>query len=168
MSTSEIQAILAARARRYREGLADDDVRTDRVEMALFRRAGSAYGVPIARLSSIHRAATLTSLPGLSGAVKGLANVRGRLVAVHDLGSFAKEPHPLGEELWLLVCGGRASGVALLADGVDEVRSIDVSRLAEPPLSLSSIRGCFVGFDPSGVGYVDLDQLLLTPAFFQA
>lgn len=162
------RAVLEQRALRYRHRLGGDEAPADTIDVVVFERGGALYGVPITSLSAIRRAASLTLLPGLSPAVKGLANVQGRLVAVHDIGSFAKAPRPLGAEIWLLLCRGAGAGVALLADDVHGVRSVVPSQLAPPPVSLDSIRDCFIGFGEDGVAYLDLPRLLSNDDFFHA
>ena len=164
---SDDRQVLAERAARYRAAVSDGPAERG-LEMVLFQRCGARYGVPITALSGIHRVAGITRLPGLSPVVKGLANVQGRLVAVHDIGSFAKASREPGDELWLLVDHGEAASVALLADAVDGVRRVSSDDLREPPLSLEAIRDCFTGFDADGVGYLSLQRLLHNQDFFSA
>ena len=161
------QTLLEARAARYRLDAAPVDA-SRATDMVVFERAGARYGVPIAALSGIHRLDSFTPLPGMTRAVKGLANVQGQLVAVHDLGSFAKPPRPPGAEIWLLVCQGSSSPLALLADDVDGVRSVAVDQLGAPPISLDAVRDCFAGFGEDGVGFLDLAHLLEHDEFFKA
>lgn len=164
----ETRRILEQRARRYRHVLDADEAAASTTDMVVFERAGAPYGLPIVRLAAIHRLDSITLLPGLSPVIKGLANVAGSLVAVHDIGSFAKEAQPLGAEIWLLVCRGVGDGVALLADDVAGVRPVASAQLKAPPVALESVRDCFLGIGQDDVAYLDLPRLLLHDDFFKA
>ncbi len=159
--------VLEARALRYRQRL-DQDEAVQTTDMVVFERGGGLYGTAITELRGIHRPSQLSLLPGISPTVKGLANVQGRIVAVHDVGSFAKEPRPVGPEPWLLLCADAGDGIALLADDVRGVRSVAISQLRAPPVSLDSVRDCFIGFGKDGVAYLDIPRLLLNDGFFKA
>lgn len=167
------RAVLAERAQRYREPSSESsaiglDGAEQRLAMVLFERAGARYGVPLDALEGLQRSAGITPLPGVSPVIKGLEKVRGRIVAVHDLGAFGKTPHPIGGRAWLLIGRDQAASLALLADDIEGVELIHRHELREAPIALGDRRGCFLGFGEDGVAYLDFDALIAHAPFFRA
>jgi twitching motility protein PilI len=60
-----------------------------------FGLAGNQYVVPIDEVAEILNVPRFTQVPGVQGWVKGLANVRGRLMPVLDLIDFLKTTSPV-------------------------------------------------------------------------
>ena len=50
-----------------------------------FRLAGRAFALPVSHVRGVHRAGQITPLPTSPAAVRGLTNLRGRVIAVIDL-----------------------------------------------------------------------------------
>lgn len=84
-------ALLQDIAKRCRSHAADLPSRVEAVEYwrgVGFILAGKRYVAPMSDVSEILTAPKLTQVPGVKHWVKGVANVRGRLVPVMDLASF--------------------------------------------------------------------------------
>jgi purine-binding chemotaxis protein CheW len=168
---ADVRALLRSRAARYRaapvvSGSAAAD--EGHVAMVVFERCGARYGIALDALEVLQRARAITRLPGVSPVIQGLERVRGRVVAVHDLGCFGRPPQALGGGGWLLVGRGVAASVALLADDVDGVRIIDPTLLRAPPISLAGRRSCYLGFDEHGTAFLDFERLVQNEDFFHA
>jgi purine-binding chemotaxis protein CheW len=63
---------------------------------------GSTYAMPVAAVREIVRLPAVTRVPGLPAFVTGLANVRGRVLAVLDLRPLLQLQAPRGERLVIL------------------------------------------------------------------
>jgi purine-binding chemotaxis protein CheW len=63
---------------------------------------GSTYAMPVAAVREIVRLPEVTRVPGLPAFVTGLANVRGRVLAVLDLRPLLHLQAPKGERLVIL------------------------------------------------------------------
>lgn len=50
-----------------------------------FHLAGRAFALPVTHVRGVHRAGHITPLPGSPAAVRGLTNLRGRVIPVIDL-----------------------------------------------------------------------------------
>lgn len=138
-------------------------------EMIFFERGQTSYALPIEALAEVRLVQAVTSLPGISPVLKGLTNIRGRLVAVHDLGAWTHgSAMSFGDEIWLLIGYGHADRVALLADAVTGIRAVLPAEIRPTPASLGERRTCFLGASSQGVLLLDLEGLLQNRGFFYA
>jgi purine-binding chemotaxis protein CheW len=68
----------------------------------LVRIGGSSYALPVASVREVVRLPPVTRVPGLPAFVAGLANVRGRVLAVLDLRPLLRLDGPRGDRLVIL------------------------------------------------------------------
>lgn len=104
-------------------------------EVVLVRLGGCRYALPMPAVAEVGRPPSLTRVPGLPAWIAGVANWRGRVLAVLDLRSLlAAEATPLdrGGRLVVLNLDGHTAG--LLTDGVDGTTVLDHDAL-EPVLA---------------------------------
>jgi len=104
-------------------------------EVVLVRLGGCRYALPMPAVAEVGRPPSLTRVPGLPAWVSGVANWRGRVLAVLDLRPLLEaEVMPLdrGGRLVVLTLDGRTAG--LLTDGVDGTTVLDHEAL-EPVLA---------------------------------
>jgi purine-binding chemotaxis protein CheW len=105
---------------------------------------GSTYAIPVAAVREIVRLPAVTRVPGLPAFVKGLANVRGRVLAVLDLRPLLQLDAAKGERLVILdrAPGGPATGaggsgargvVGLIVDEALELVALPESGLEPLP-----------------------------------
>ena len=78
------------------------DATAARADVMLVRVAGASYALPVAAVREIVRLPPVTRVPGLPAFVAGLANVRGRVLAVIDLRPLLRLDAPRGERLVIL------------------------------------------------------------------
>lgn len=82
-------------------------------DVMLVRLAGASYAVPVGAVREIVRLPPITRVPGLPAFVAGLANVRGRVLAVIDLRPLLRLEAPRGGRLVILDGTGAAVGSAV-------------------------------------------------------
>jgi len=135
-----------------------------RPDLVIVRLGGCRYALPMASIAEVGRPPGLTRVPGLPGWVAGVANWRGRVLAVLDLRSL------LGEQAWGLDRRGRLVVVAhlgvrvgLLVESVSGARVVD-SGAVEPVLAhLQPAAGALLAgqvTDEQGpFGVLDLDAV---------
>lgn len=88
-------------------------------ELVLVRFGGGRYGVPMAAVDEVGRPPVLTRVPGLPAWVAGVANWRGRVLAVLDLRSLLTEEHEkLDRRARLVVLSHAGIRVGLLVEAV--------------------------------------------------
>ncbi len=110
----------------------------------MVRIAGGRYAVAMDRVAEVGRPPRLTRVPGLPGWVLGLANWRGRVLAVLDLAEMLGGPPSatgtagtaaVGQQPGrLLVLADGAARVGLLTDGVDGAARLDAAACPPPVL----------------------------------
>jgi purine-binding chemotaxis protein CheW len=100
----------------------------------LFRVAEGEYALPAAEVLQLESFEGATRVPGTSGYVEGLVQVRGRVVPVVDLRARFGLPaagRTLESRVVVVERGGRT--VALLADSAREVVRLDPAEFQPPP-----------------------------------
>ena len=107
-------------------------------ELVVVRLGGDRYALPMASVGEVGRPPSLTRVPGLPGWVAGVANWRGRVLAVLDLrplvGAPAGELDRRGRVL-VLSAGGLRAGLL-----VEQVVGTIVSAPAQVEPVLASLR----------------------------
>lgn len=83
-----------------------------------FRLAGQELAVPIARVQEVLRAMPVTRLPAAPAHVKGMLNLRGRVVPMIDLGGIMDFSGARGEDRFIIVCRCRGMLVGLLVEAL--------------------------------------------------
>ncbi len=104
-------------------------------EVVIVRLGGCRYALPMPSVAEVGRPPSLTRVPGLPGWVAGVANWRGRVLAVLDLRPLlGAAPDPLDRRGRLVVLSRAGVGVGLLTEGVEGTLMCDPDAL-EPALA---------------------------------
>jgi purine-binding chemotaxis protein CheW len=137
-------------------------------EVVVVRLGGSRYALPMSAVAEVGRPPALTRVPGLPAWVGGVANWRGRVLAVLDLRSLLAAPvGDAGRHARLAVLNRNGVPVGLLTDGVEGTLLLDAEQV-EPSLSHlpGSAAELLVGqfTDAQGpCGVLDLDAVFRLP-----
>ena len=114
-------------------------------ELVLVRLAGCRYALPMAAVAEVGRPPGLTRVPGLPEWVAGVANWRGRVLAVLDLRSLlAADAGHLGRRGRLVVLAQDGIRVGLLVESVTGGAEIDPTVLEQPLASLPASAGALL------------------------
>jgi len=114
--------------------------------LATFFLAGEEYGVDVRLVQEIIRLSEITQVPRSPGFVKGVINLRGRIVPVVDL----KRKLGLGEvderarPARIVVAKLRDRLVGLLVDGASQVLKVPVSTIEGAPEEVVSIDANYI------------------------
>jgi chemotaxis signal transduction protein len=104
-------------------------------EHVVVRLGGSRYALPMECVAEVGRPPGLTRVPGLPGWLAGVANWRGRVLAVLDLRPLLAAPGaPLDRRARLVVLGRGGVPVGLLTEGVEGTYLLDDEQV-EPSLA---------------------------------
>lgn len=113
-----------------------------------FELAGEVYGIEILRIREIIGVMTITPIPNSPYGVKGVINLRGKIVPVVDLRVKFGMPETAYTERTCVIVIDRAGGklTGLIVDAVSEVAQIPAAEIEPPPamgdgLDTSSLRG---------------------------
>jgi purine-binding chemotaxis protein CheW len=127
-----------------------------------FTLEDNVYGLQIRFVTEIIGIQTATKVPETPDYVKGIINLRGRIIPLIDVRlKFGKEEIEYNERTCIIVIDVESVAVGLIVDKVDDVLTLDDSQIAAPPRSGS------VGFENryiEGIGKVEDIVILLLDA----
>jgi purine-binding chemotaxis protein CheW len=104
-------------------------------EVVVVRLGGSRYALPMDCVAEVGRPPSLTRVPGVPGWLAGVANWRGRVLAVLDLRPLLTAPVvPLDRRARLVVLHRANVPVGLLTEGVEGTHLLDDEQV-EPALA---------------------------------
>ena len=96
------------------------------------------YGVSLALVLEILQIQNITKMPQVAPHVKGIVNLRGKVVPVVDVRlKFNLPEKPYDNKSCIIVLELHDTHVGLIVDSVFEVATLEHSRLAAPPSSNS-------------------------------
>jgi purine-binding chemotaxis protein CheW len=105
----------------------------------MLRLGGARYAVGMSAVAEVGRLPKLTRVPGTPIWLSGVANWRGRILAVLDVRPLMGAPiTPTGSLGRLVVLTEDNVTVGLLTEGVQGVVECDVDRIDPPPMSLDA------------------------------
>ncbi|GAC1445281.1 MAG: hypothetical protein NVSMB55_25490 [Mycobacteriales bacterium] len=133
-------------------------------QFVVVRLGGSRYALPMPAVAEVGRPPAMTRVPGLPGWVAGVANWRGRVLAVLDLRPLlSAEPRPLDRRGRLVVLTRNAMTAGLLTEGVEGTCGLDPEGIEPALANLPTITGaliCGQVTDPRGpLGVLDLEAV---------
>jgi purine-binding chemotaxis protein CheW len=137
----------------------------DGLEALLFGLGGERYAFATDQVREVRPLADITVLPGMPSFVAGLANVRGRIVCVLDLGPLFGVQRPDGAAQSLVVLSCARGDVAVLATDRPSACVLPVADFGELPIGTSAgLDPAFVrGVTPDLVIVLDAERLLSDP-----
>ncbi|HYG62460.1 MAG TPA: chemotaxis protein CheW [Thermoanaerobaculia bacterium] len=143
-----------------------DEAREDPETWVTFDLSGEVYGLPVARIEEVLRVTAITRVPHAPTPVRGITNMRGRVLAVVDLRvRLGLPPAPIDAQSRILVVSSRERSIGLLADAARQVIKILPSSVQPPPTDVVTSRSDFiVGVVRAGetlVILLDIDRVLL-------
>jgi len=131
-----------------------------------FRLAGEAYALPVASVLEILRVAGITRVPHAPPVIRGVTNMRGKVLPVIDLRvRLAMDAAPVTSSSRILVATSRGRLLGLLVDAVEQVERIDRNAVQPPPPDVMTAQSDYiVGVSQNGdrlVVLLDVDLVLL-------
>lgn len=159
------QTVLRARARELaRPPVVEQHEATGR-QVVEFALAHERYAIEAAYVREALPFEDLTPLPCAPAFVRGLVNVRGRILPVIDLKRFLGLPDPgIGDLHRILVVSAANLEFGLLADVVIGIRPLSSAALQPIPAALGAAHGdYFRGVTSDRVALLDAVRLLSDP-----
>lgn len=166
MTEMEAAAILRARARALaRPSDEDAPESATLLDLLEFRLAEERYAVETRHVREVYPLKDLTPLPGTPPFVRGIVNVRGRILPVVDLKKFFDLPEQGLTDLHrIIVVEGNDLTLGLLADAVVGVRSVPAGSLQPSLPTLTGIRSDYLkGVTAERLVVLDVDRILADP-----
>lgn len=157
--------ILRARAKALAVAPAVTSAAGASLELLEFRLAHERYAVETRQVREVYPLKELTPLPCTPAFVRGIVNVRGRMLPVFDLKKFFDLPEKGLTDLHrIIIVQRRDLELGLLADSIVGVRPVSVDALQPALPTLNGIRSDYLkGLLPEGVVVLDLARMLSDP-----
>ncbi|MEX2415021.1 MAG: chemotaxis protein CheW [Paenibacillaceae bacterium] len=92
------------------------------------------YGIEIKFVTEIVGIQAITPIPGIPEYIKGIINLRGKIIPVMDVRlRFKKEPKAYNDRTCIVVIDIKEVTIGLIVDSVSEVISISDENIISPP-----------------------------------
>ncbi|QHQ62752.1 chemotaxis protein CheW [Anaerocolumna sedimenticola] len=99
-----------------------------------FSLGKESYGIEIQYVMEIIGIQSITEIPELPDYVKGIINLRGKIIPVMDVRlRFKKEAKSYNDRTCIIVVDIKNISIGLIVDGVSEVLTIPEQEIVDPP-----------------------------------
>jgi purine-binding chemotaxis protein CheW len=110
-----------------------------------FQLAGEGYGIEIRYVTEIIGIQKITEVPDMPDFVRGMINLRGKVIPVMDVRTrFRLPPQEYHERTCIIVVDINESAVGLVVDEVREVADIPEAQIEAPPASASGMGSRYI------------------------
>jgi len=107
---------------------------TQKGRFLTFQLGKESYGIEIRHVTEIIGIQPITEVPELPEYIKGIINLRGKIIPVMDVRlRFKKEPREYNDRTCVIVIDIQDVSIGLIVDTVSEVLSIPDENIVEPP-----------------------------------
>ncbi len=140
----------------YDEEIGGED--TQKGKFLTFAIGEECYGIEISYVTEIIGIQPITAVPEVPRYVKGIINLRGKIIPVIDIRlKFRKEAVPYDDRTCIVVVDIEELSVGLIVDNVAEVIDIPDENIVLPPDSKTGFHNRYI----KGIGKVEDDVKLL-------
>ena len=116
------------------EDLYDEDEDAQKDKFLTFRVGEEDYGIDIRYVTEIIGIQKITEVPDMPGFVKGVINLRGKVIPVMDVRTrFSLESREYDDRTCIMVVNINDLSIGLIVDRVIEVMDIPESHIEPPP-----------------------------------
>ena len=116
------------------EDLMLEEEDTQRGKYLTFSLGSEFYGIEIKHVTEIIGIQPVTEIPELPEHIKGIINLRGKIIPVMDVRlRFKKPPKEYNDRTCVVVIDIKDVSVGLIVDSVSEVLSINEGDIVSPP-----------------------------------
>jgi len=160
-----VAKVLKERARALARPAATAASAADELELLELRVADERYAIETRFVSEVHPLRDLTPLPGTPAFVRGIVNLRGRIVPVYDLRRIFSLPEQGITDLHRIVLLENSDlELGLLVDVVTGVRRLARSALSSPPTTVSAIAAEYLeGVSEERLVVLNIERILNDP-----
>ena len=110
----------------------DDDNQSNKYLM--FNLGSEEYGIDITRITAIEELPQITTIPDMPNFVKGVINLRGKVIPAVDLRlRFGLEEREYDDRTCIIIVSVDESTIGLIVDIVSEVHEIEKNDIGPPP-----------------------------------
>ena len=137
--------------------LLDQEEDTQKGKFLTFILGSESYGIEIKHVTEIIGIQSITEVPELPEYIRGIINLRGKIIPVMDVRLRFKKPfREYNDRTCTIVVDIKDVSIGLIVDGVSEVISIPDSEIVAPP-DLSKGGNRYI----KGIGKIGSNVMLL-------
>ena len=148
--------------------MADDkikDTTTQTLEFSTFYVGGALCGINILNIQEINKNFDITQVPQAADYVKGILNLRGRIVTIIDLGAkLGLEPVTESKDNRNIIVNSEDEHIGLLVDAISDVVSAGQDDIEPSPSNIGGIKGKFfqgvLKTEKLLIGILNIDEVL--------
>lgn len=141
----------------FEEELFEEEEDTQKGKFLIFSIGNEFYGIEIMYVTEIIGIQEITEIPELPNYIKGIINLRGKIIPVMDVRlRFKKETRDYNDRTCIVVVDMKDISIGLIVDSVSEVISIDDENIVPPP-ELNKVTNRYI----KGIGKVSGDVKLI-------
>jgi purine-binding chemotaxis protein CheW len=138
--------------------LQEQEEDTRKGKFLTFSLGSEFYGIEIEYVTEIIAIQPITEIPQLPEYVKGIINLRGKIIPVMDVRlRFKKEPKEYNDRTCVVVVEIKDIYIGLIVDSVSEVLSIQEQNIVPPPAVNKGQQNRYI----KGIGKVENDVKLI-------
>lgn len=139
------------------------------LQISTFYVGDVLYGIDINRVQEINKLSDITSVPLAPAFVRGVVNLRGRIVTIIDLGyKLTKKPIEDSADTKNIIVESKGEYIGLMVDRIWDVVQTEADALSPPPANIGGVQGkLFKGViqrDRELVGILDIERILTEEA----
>lgn len=108
-------------------------------QFVIFTLAEGTYGIDISKVREIITLQTITKVPGTTGVIEGIINLRGYVIPIFDVRKkFNLQELEQSNNTRIMVVDVKENTLGIIVDGVSEVLRIPVELIESPSTMLSA------------------------------
>ncbi|EXJ13844.1 chemotaxis protein CheW [Imhoffiella purpurea] len=121
----------------------------EKAQYLIFNLRGEPFAIPLLGVKEIIEYGSVTHIPNMPVFIRGVINLRGRVVPVIDLAArFGEPPTTVGERTCVVIVElqdeAGINDMGIVVDGVNAVSDIPASEIEPPPRFGAKIRVDFI------------------------
>jgi purine-binding chemotaxis protein CheW len=162
------EQVLKDRAKRLAKPLKIKRDGAEGLNILEFKIAQESYGIELAHIRMIHPLSRPTFLPGTPGFIRGIINVRGKIVSIVDLKTFfdLASQEPAGQPQ-VIILASKKMEFGILTDRIIGLKQIREDAIQPSLPTLTGIRAKYLkGVSRDGTVVLDGTKLLDDPEMY--
>lgn len=135
------------------------------LELATFYVGDALCGIDILNIQEINKHTEVTIVPQSPDYVRGVLNLRGKIVTIIDLGKkLGLDPISLSKENRNIIVESNEEQIGLFVESISDVLTAEFSRIEPPPSNIIGSQGRFftgvLKTENKLIGILDIDKIL--------
>lgn len=141
------------------------DTSSEDIEFSTFYVGGALCGIDILNIQEINKHTEITKVPQSHDYIKGILNLRGRIVTIIDLGKkLGLAPVSNDKHNRNIIVNSEDEHIGLLVDSISDVALAKRNEIEPAPSNMSGVKGKFfqgvLKTETQLIGILNIDEVL--------